>query len=483
MAARPARGRAVRPRGRPGARQPGRPVDLRRRGRCAAPAPDRPAGARARAGLRRAPADRRRRVPRADRGPTRRGARRPDRGAVRGGRRPTPAPCAAWAWPTGSTRPPSTPCPRARCSTWRPPPWPGAPSSPPTGSPTLTGAPPDPAAHLVSAPDGTVLVVEQGTARPVRSGLLLPALESVLGERRPISAEDLDGLREGPPVELLEGRSGSPFVVVGGRRLPVAGLPLPHPVERSPLDGLPEGPAIDASAAVVPRRANLASAWLPGLTPAGTGGSRPEVVARPDGALFLFEGGLARRISSGLLAPALEERLGPRRAATEEELAAWQDGPPLELLEGPAGPPYLVIGGTRVPVLNLPMPHPLRTSALDGLPEGPPIDVTAVQRAALTSGARGRRPARPTRPDRRAEGAGRPEGRGAGGRAPHQAQVLTVTPRGGAAEAGRSGTAGRAGADEAATPVSPGRRSRLPATGSARPGSGSRPPGRRRRLR
>jgi len=34
-------------------------------------------------------------------------------------------------------------------------------------------------------------------------------------------------------------------------------------------------------------------------------------------------------------------------------------------------------------VRNLPLPHPIRASSLDGLPEGPPIDLAAVQRAAI----------------------------------------------------------------------------------------------------
>jgi len=247
----------------------------------------------------------------------------------------------------------------------------------------LAATTPDAGAHLATAPDGSILVVEGGVGRPVRAGLLVPALETALGERRPMSADDVAALAEGPPVELIEGRSGLPFVVVGGRRLPVAGLPLPHPVERSPLDGLPEGPALDAPSAIRSRRAGVAGAWLAALGTEAAAAGPPALVSRPDGSLYVVEGDHRRHITSGLLVPSLEQRLGSRRPATDEEFAGWTEGAPVEVLEGPTGAPFLVIGAVRIPVRNLPLPHPIRASSLDGLPEGPPIDLAAVQRAAI----------------------------------------------------------------------------------------------------
>jgi len=86
-----------------------------------------------------------------------------------------------------------------------------------------------------------------------------------------------------------------------------------------------------------------------------------------------------------MLLAALEPRYGPRRPATDDELAAWTPGPPVELLEGPKGLPFVVIGSVRIPIRNLPLTHPVRASALDGLPEGPPLDMAEPQRTALAA--------------------------------------------------------------------------------------------------
>lgn len=99
---------------------------------------------------------------------------------------------------------------------------------------------------LVKAPDGPVYLVEEGRRRLVRSGLLAAALEHHLGSKRATVAEaDIERLPEGPPVEIVEGPSGPPFVIVGGYRLPVRGLPLPHPVAAADLDRFPQGAEID----------------------------------------------------------------------------------------------------------------------------------------------------------------------------------------------------------------------------------------------
>ncbi len=247
----------------------------------------------------------------------------------------------------------------------------------------LADAPSTPGARLVTTPEG-VAVVEGHLRRPVRAGLLLPALEVALGQHRPITTAELDELDEGPPVEVLEGRRGQPFVVVDGHRLPVIGLPLPHPIEHSRLDGLPEGPRLDLPAAVQSRRANAAGAWLSALTgPAPD--RRPELVDSADGTAYVRDGDRFRPVTSGLLLAALDEQFGPRRPATEDEQAAWELGPPVEVLERTSGLPFVVIGAVRIPIRNLPLPNPVRASALDGLPEGPPVDITAPQRAALAA--------------------------------------------------------------------------------------------------
>jgi hypothetical protein len=101
------------------------------------------------------------------------------------------------------------------------------------------------AASLVRRPDGSVLLVEGDMARPVRAGLLVDALEAALGATRNLEPGDEPAWVEGPPVEVLESRTGAPFVVVGGRKLEVRHLPLTHPVLPALADQLPLGPPID----------------------------------------------------------------------------------------------------------------------------------------------------------------------------------------------------------------------------------------------
>lgn len=91
--------------------------------------------------------------------------------------------------------------------------------------------------------DGVIWLTEGPQRRMVRSGLLVAALERVLGPR--VDLDDTDDWVQGPPVEVLEGPSGPPFIVVAGHRLPLRGLPLPHPVPAQP--SLLEGPELDLS--------------------------------------------------------------------------------------------------------------------------------------------------------------------------------------------------------------------------------------------
>jgi hypothetical protein len=96
-------------------------------------------------------------------------------------------------------------------------------------------------AVLRTAPSGEVVLVEGSLRRPVRAGLLVAALEGVVGRVRPASADELSGTVEGPPVELLEAPTGPPFVVVAGRRHDVRGVPVPYPVSGEVVAGLDEG--------------------------------------------------------------------------------------------------------------------------------------------------------------------------------------------------------------------------------------------------
>jgi hypothetical protein len=100
---------------------------------------------------------------------------------------------------------------------------------------------------------GTYVVVEGGRRREVKSGLLGAAIERALGRATEITAEELDGMPAGVPVEILEGPSGAPFVVMAGRRWPIRALPLPHPVSAAHVQVFPEGDELNVAFASVPR--------------------------------------------------------------------------------------------------------------------------------------------------------------------------------------------------------------------------------------
>ncbi len=101
--------------------------------------------------------------------------------------------------------------------------------------------------YLARTPSGEVFVVEAGMRRLVKSGLLVLALEKVLGSIREVSASDLNHCSDGPPVEVLESGSGPAFVVVGGQRLPIRGLPLPYIVTDDQANVFPIGAELNVN--------------------------------------------------------------------------------------------------------------------------------------------------------------------------------------------------------------------------------------------
>ncbi|HEX5096472.1 MAG TPA: hypothetical protein VFX21_10675, partial [Acidimicrobiia bacterium] len=108
-------------------------------------------------------------------------------------------------------------------------------------------------ATLRRTPKGTYVVVEGGRRREVKSGILGAAIERALGRAAQITKDELDTLPAGVPVEVLEGPTGAPFVVIAGRRWPIRGLPLPHPVRAEHVQVFPEGDELNVAFASVPR--------------------------------------------------------------------------------------------------------------------------------------------------------------------------------------------------------------------------------------
>jgi hypothetical protein len=107
---------------------------------------------------------------------------------------------------------------------------------------------------LARRSDGSVFLIEGGTKRPVRSGLLAAALEDCLGPSRAVTDGDLEAKSDGVPVELFEDPGGEPFVVFAGEHHRARGVPLTYPVSERAASDLRRGKEIDLARANVPRR-------------------------------------------------------------------------------------------------------------------------------------------------------------------------------------------------------------------------------------
>lgn len=110
------------------------------------------------------------------------------------------------------------------------------------------------APYLAQDLTGRAYVVEGAAKRRVPSGILAAALEDVLGAPRQLSDTELGSMSDGPPVELFEEPAGKNFVVVGGERFDVRGIPQTYPVEVDAARKFPKAGSINAAKANVPRR-------------------------------------------------------------------------------------------------------------------------------------------------------------------------------------------------------------------------------------
>jgi hypothetical protein len=124
------------------------------------------------------------------------------------------------------------------------------------------------------------------------------------------------------------------------------------------------------------RRAATAGGWLEQLA-MGSDGAAPSLVRRRNGRTFLVEGGYRREVRSGVIAAALEEKLGAAREVKDREFDRWTDGIPVEVLEGPQGPPFVVVGGRRLPLRGMPLPYPVSGDQMERFPKGPEVNVGA----------------------------------------------------------------------------------------------------------
>jgi hypothetical protein len=132
-----------------------------------------------------------------------------------------------------------------------------------------------------------------------------------------------------------------------------------------------------SSGAFIPggRRVGTANAWIEQLT-IGAEGRKPFLVRLTNGRTFLIEGGYRRPVRSGLLAAALERTFGPRHDVPNDEGDRWTDGVPVEVLEGPHGPPFVITGGKRLALRGLPLPYPVSSEHMQLFPQGRDINVS-----------------------------------------------------------------------------------------------------------
>jgi hypothetical protein len=105
-------------------------------------------------------------------------------------------------------------------------------------------------AFLVQTPTQGSYVIDGDMRRQVKAGMLFAALTRVIGTPRDVADDDLQKWSPGPPVEVLESGTGPAFLVVGGRRLPLRGLPLPYLVTNDDALLFPEGEELNVAASV-----------------------------------------------------------------------------------------------------------------------------------------------------------------------------------------------------------------------------------------
>ena len=117
------------------------------------------------------------------------------------------------------------------------------------------------------------------------------------------------------------------------------------------------------------RRAASGSQWLEQLQLSGSS-SDPFLVHHRKRGKFLVEGPLRRQVKAGMLYVALEGILGAGREVADAELDRWNEGPPVEVLEAPSGPAFIVVAGRRLTLRGLPLPHPVTTEEMLRFPEG-----------------------------------------------------------------------------------------------------------------
>jgi hypothetical protein len=78
-----------------------------------------------------------------------------------------------------------------------------------------------------------------------------------------------------------------------------------------------------------------------------------------------------------MLFAALESLIGTAREVGDAELDRWNEGPPVEVLEAPSGPAFIIVAGRRLTLRGLPLPNPVTTDEMLRFPEGEELRIGA----------------------------------------------------------------------------------------------------------
>ena len=93
----------------------------------------------------------------------------------------------------------------------------------------------------------------------------------------------------------------------------------------------------------------------------------PRLVRSASGGIYLIDGQFKRHVPTWLVVRALEDLYGATEPANDE-LAAYEDGPPVGMIANADGHVYLIAGGQRHVVRGLPVPLAASTDQLDKIP-------------------------------------------------------------------------------------------------------------------
>ncbi len=116
---------------------------------------------------------------------------------------------------------------------------------------------------VARTPQRGAFLIEGTMRRSIKAGILVPALVRLFGPVRELHESDISRFGEGPPVEVFEAPSGPAFLLVGGRRLPIRGLPLPYAVSQEEADAFRLGDEVNVSLGAI----GIAAAGTPGTSP------------------------------------------------------------------------------------------------------------------------------------------------------------------------------------------------------------------------